>query len=124
MAIKVTTSDRGSVTVMKVSGSVVLLDGAKEMFEAVAHQLQRGQKKIVLDMSEANFIDSSGLGYLVTAYTKVKNSGGELVMAAPSPKISDVMRNSKLDRIIKVDNSVDEAVVGLEKRPERDSATG
>jgi anti-sigma B factor antagonist len=116
MGIKISTSDQGDVTVMKVSGGVWLDDGSREMYEAIVDQLNRGRKKIVLDMSEARSIDSSGLGYLVTAYTKVKNSGGDLVLANPAPKIYDLMHHAtKLDSVVRMHGSVEEAVAKLGK---------
>jgi len=117
MAISVSASDRDSATVVKITGRVLLYDGSKEMYEAVDGQLQRGRKRIVLDLSEVSYIDSSGLGFLVTAYTKVKNSGGELVVAAPQAKVRDLMEGgTKLYLVIGIYDTVDEAVASLEKR--------
>jgi len=89
--------------------------GSKEMYDAITSQAQRGRKKIILDMSDAGYMDSSGVGYLVSGYTRVRNLGGELVMAAPSLKMRDLMQITKLNRVVKVTDSVSEAVTALEQ---------
>jgi anti-sigma B factor antagonist len=69
-----------------------------------------GQKKIVLNLAEVNYIDSSGLGELVSAYTAVKNAGGELKLLNLTSKVRDLLVITKLVTVFDVKDDEASAV--------------
>jgi anti-sigma B factor antagonist len=69
--------------------------------------------KYILDMSEARYINSQGLGVLITSYTKVKNNDGSFVLLNPSEPIKKLLSITKLDSVFQVYNSISEAEAAL-----------
>ena len=70
-------------------------------------------KKFILDLSEARYINSQGIGVLITSYTKVKNKGGMLVLFNPSEQIRKLLSITKLDSVFQIYNSLNEAEAAL-----------
>src|SRR5260370_35421824 len=68
----------GDVTVLHLSGSITLGDGTRKFRKLIRDTLDAGKKNILLNMSEVVYLDSSGMGELVAAYTTSKNTGGTL----------------------------------------------
>lgn len=69
--------------------------------------------KFILDLSDARYINSQGIGVLITSYTKVKNKGGMLVLFNPSEQIKKLLSITKLDSVFQVYNSLNEAEAAL-----------
>ena len=78
MSMKVSTRQVDGVVVMDMSGRITLGEGSVVLRDAVRELLSKGNKKILANLAEVNYIDSSGIGELVSAFTTVKNQGGEL----------------------------------------------
>lgn len=66
------------VTILDLSGRITLGEGSVTIRDAVRDLLSKGQKRILLNLGDINYIDSSGIGELVSAFTTVKNAEGEL----------------------------------------------
>jgi len=84
------------VTVVDMSGRITLGEGSVILREAVKDLLGKGQKKILLNLSEITYIDSSGIGELVSAFTSVRNQGGELNLLKLTKKVHDLLQITKL----------------------------
>jgi len=78
MSMKVKTRQVDGVTILDLSGRITLGEGSVTIRDAVRDVLAKGSNKILLNLGDINYIDSSGIGELVSAFTTVKNSGGEL----------------------------------------------
>ena len=102
MSMKFTTREVGGVTLVDLSGKITLGEGGITLREEVRKLLGEGQKKIVLNLAEVNYIDSSGLGELVSAYTAVKNAGGELKLLNLTSKVRDLLVITKLVTVFDV----------------------
>ena len=102
MSMKWTTRDVSGVTVVDLSGKITLGEGGMTLREEVRKLLAEGKKKIVLNLAEVNYIDSSGLGELVSAYTAVKNAGGELKLLSLTSKVRDLLVITKLVTVFDV----------------------
>jgi anti-sigma B factor antagonist len=76
--------------------------------------LEQGKNHIVIDMSNVNVINSSGMGILISGYTKVKDKGGSLKLANITGKIESLMSITKLNGIFEIYSTVDEAVRSFE----------
>jgi anti-sigma B factor antagonist len=96
------TREVGGVTIVDLSGKITLGEGGITLREEVRKLLAEGKKKIVLNLAEVNYIDSSGLGELVSAYTAVKNAGGELKLLNLTSKVRDLLVITKLVTVFDV----------------------
>jgi anti-sigma B factor antagonist len=102
MSMKLTTREVNGVTIVDLSGKITLGEGGMTLRDEVRKLLAKGSKKIVLNLAEVNYIDSSGLGELVSAYTAVKNAGGELKLLNLTSKVRDLLVITKLVTVFDV----------------------
>ena len=100
----------GGVTIVDLSGKITMGDGSPTLREEVHKLLDEGKKKIVLNLADVNYIDSSGLGELVSAYTAVKNAGGELKLLNLTSKVRDLLVITKLVTVFDVKDDEASAV--------------
>ena len=96
MSMKIATRQLDGITVLDLGGRITLGEGSVQLRDAVRDLLAKGHKKIVLNLGDISYMDSSGMGELVTAYTSVKNQGGELKLINLTKKIEDLMQITKL----------------------------
>ena len=102
MSMTLKTREVGGATIVDLSGKITLGEGGVTLREEVRKLLAEGKKKIVLNLAEVNYIDSSGLGELVSAYTAVKNAGGELKLLNLTSKVRDLLVITKLVTVFDV----------------------
>ncbi len=110
MSMKISTRQVDGVTILDLSGRIVLGEGAIQLRDAVKELRAMGQNYILLNLSDVNYIDSSGLGELVTAYTSVKNAGGELKLLGLTKKVHDLLQITKLYTVFDVKDDEASAV--------------
>jgi anti-sigma B factor antagonist len=96
MSLKFNTRQVDGVTILDLSGRITLGDGSVTVRDAVKDVLGKGSKNILLNLANVDYIDSSGLGELVGAYTTVKNQGGELKLLKLTTKVHDLLQITKL----------------------------
>jgi len=110
--MKMTTSTRraGAVTVVDISGQIKLGEESAALRDLVCDLLSKGHKQILLKLGDLNYIDSSGLGALVSACTSVRKQGGELKLLNLTNKISDLMQITKLYTVFDITNDEAAAV--------------
>jgi anti-sigma B factor antagonist len=94
--MKIATRQVDGVTILDLSGRITLGEGSVQLREAVRDLVGKGSKKIILNLADLSYMDSSGMGELVTAFTSVKNQGGELKLINLTKKIHDLMQITKL----------------------------
>jgi len=78
MALHLTPRDSGAITVVDASGRITLGDGSANLRKTIRQLVEEAHCKIVLNLADVDYIDSSGIGELVSAYTAVRSKGGEL----------------------------------------------
>jgi anti-sigma B factor antagonist len=110
MSMKLTTREVSGVTIVDLSGKITLGEGGVTLREEVRSLVAMGSKKIVLNLAEVSYIDSSGLGELVSAYTAVKNAGGELKLLNLTSKVRDLLVITKLVTVFDVKDDEASAV--------------
>ncbi|PMX78120.1 anti-sigma factor antagonist, partial [Pseudomonas sp. MPR-R2A2] len=81
---------------------ITLGEGSVTIRDAVRDLLAKGQKKILLNLADISYIDSSGIGELVSAFTTVKNAGGELKLLNLTKKVQDLLQITKLYTVFDV----------------------
>jgi anti-sigma B factor antagonist len=96
MSLKIDTREVAHVTILDVNGRIVLGDEIGDLRDAVRRLLADGKKKIILNLAEVDYIDSSGVGELVGCFTTVRKAGGELKLLKLSQKVKDVLYVTKL----------------------------
>jgi anti-sigma B factor antagonist len=106
MDMTVSTRKVNGVTILDLSGRIVLGDGCTMLRSLIRDLVSYGDKQILFNLRDVDYIDSSGLSFLVTAYTSVRKAGGDLKLLNASVKVRDVMKYMKLDKVF--DMLVDE----------------
>ena len=96
MSMKSSSRQVDGVTIVDCSGRITLGEGSVILRDTVKDLLSKGNKKIVLNLGDVNYIDSSGLGELVGAYTTAKNQGATLKLLNLTKKVKDVLQLTKL----------------------------
>jgi anti-sigma B factor antagonist len=90
------------VSILDCSGRITLGEGSVVLRDAVRELLSKGHKKILLNLGDVSYIDSSGIGELVSAYTTVRNQGGELKLLNLTKKVHDLLQITKLYTVFDV----------------------
>ena len=102
MSMKVSTRHVDGVTILDLSGRITLGEGSVQLRDAIRDLLSKGSKLILLNLADVNYIDSSGIGELVSAYTTVRNQGGELKLLNLTKKVHDLLQITKLYTVFDV----------------------
>jgi len=108
--MKASTRQVNGVTVVDMSGRITLGEGSVILREAVKDLLAKGQKKILLNLGDVSYIDSSGIGELVSAFTSVRNQGGELKLLKLTKKVHDLLQITKLYTVFDIKDDEASAV--------------
>jgi anti-sigma B factor antagonist len=96
VTMKANSRQVNGVTVVDMSGRITLGEGSVVLRETVRDLLGKGEKKILLNLGNVTYIDSSGIGELVSAFTSVRNQGGELKLLNLTKKVHDLLQITKL----------------------------
>jgi len=104
-------ADNG-VTVLAPTGRLDVA-GAPALKEAIGEVVRNGPPKVVIDMEGVSFVDSTGLGSVIAALKQIRNSQGELRLAAPNQQVRVVLELTTLDRVFPYYATVEEALTGL-----------
>lgn len=108
------------LSVSQVDGTFIValggdLDSAQapELEKAVGQAIAGGQRRIVVDLGQVKFIDSSGLATLIKAFKRVRGAGGNLVLAGLQPPVRRVFDLTRLDKVFDIFAAATDAVRGL-----------
>jgi anti-sigma B factor antagonist len=96
MDMKITNRQVGDVAIVDFSGRITLGEESAALRQAVHDLLAQGKKKILFNLGHVTYIDSAGLGHLISAFTSVKRQGGELKLLNLTDKVEDVLQVTKL----------------------------
>jgi len=102
MGMKASIRQIDDIAVVDLSGRMELGEGSTILRETVKDLLKKGQKKILVNLGDINYIDSSGIGELVAAFTSARNQGGELKLLHLTKKVKDVLQITKLYTVFEV----------------------
>jgi anti-sigma B factor antagonist len=108
--MKISTRQVDGITVVDCSGRITLGEGSVTLRETVSGLLAKNQKKILLNLAEVNYIDSSGIGELVSAFTTVRKQGGDLKLLNLTKKVHDLLQITKLYTVFDVHDDEASAV--------------
>ncbi|MBV8476997.1 MAG: STAS domain-containing protein [Acidobacteria bacterium] len=110
MTMKSNTRQIDGVTIVDISGRITLGEGSIILRDTVRDLISKGNKKILLNLGDVNYIDSSGIGELVSAFTTVRNQGGELKLLNLTKKVHDLLQITKLYTVFDVKDDETSAV--------------
>jgi anti-sigma B factor antagonist len=108
MHMATSTRQVGGVTIVDISGRIVLGEESATLRNLVCDLLSQGHNKILFNLGDVNYIDSSGLGHLVSAFTSVRKQEGELKLLNLTNKVHDLMQITRLYTVFDIMD--DEAV--------------
>jgi anti-sigma B factor antagonist len=94
--MSITIREVSHITIVDITGRITLGDETGQLRDTIRQLLVDGKKKIILNLAHVDYIDSSGVGELVSSFTTVRNSGGELKLLSLSKKVSDILQVTKL----------------------------
>ena len=101
------------VLVLDLSGRITIGEGTVILRETIRKFLDAGDRKFVLNLGNCDYIDSSGLGELVTSFTTVRSAGGELKLLNLTRRVQDLLQITKLLTVFESYNDETEAVKSL-----------
>jgi anti-sigma B factor antagonist len=110
MSIKLSSRQVGDVTVVDAAGRITLGEGSSALRDMLRDMVAKGQKKILLNLSEVSYIDSSGIGELVSGFTTVTNQGGSLKLLGLTKRVKDLLQITKLYTVFDVHDDEASAV--------------
>lgn len=103
---------QGDVCVVDVEGQLIV-GNRQELKQKVLDELERGERKFLVDFSQTGYIDSSGLGVLVSLSKKIRESGGQLRLASLNDDLKTLFELTKLDTLFQIAPTRDGALQGF-----------
>jgi anti-sigma B factor antagonist len=113
--MKATARQVDSVTVIDVSGRITLGEGCTQLRQLIRDELGKGDKNILVNLADVTYIDSSGIGELVSAFTAVSNQGGQLKLLHLTKKVHDLLQITKLYTVFDVHDDEAKAIGSFQK---------
>ena len=108
--LTITERQAGDVTILDMSGKVTIGDGSVALRTVIRRLLQEGKKKVLLYLAGVGYIDSSGIGELVSSFTTTNKEGGQLKLLNLTQKLQDLLAITKLLTVFDVFDNEGEAL--------------
>ncbi len=115
MDLKTSTREVGDVTVVDITGRIALGEESAAVRELVMNLLSEGHTKILLNLSGVGYIDSSGLGMLVSSVASVRKAGGEMKLVNLTDKVDDLMEVTRLYTVFDIADDEESAIKSFAK---------
>lgn len=110
VSVNLTNRQVGDITVIDVAGRITLGEGSSALRDALRDLVSKGQKKILLNLGDVSYIDSSGIGELVSGFTTVTNQGGQLKLLNLTKRVKDLLQITKLYTVFDVHDEESTAI--------------
>src|ERR1022692_3033869 len=110
MSIDLKTRQVEEVSVVDVAGKITLGDGTSALRNLLQELVAAGHKKILLNLQDVTYIDSAGIGELVSGYTSLTNQGGTLKLLGLTNRVKDLLQITKLYTVFDVHETESHAV--------------
>jgi anti-sigma B factor antagonist len=108
MSLAITSRISSNVVIVDINGRLSVLDVA--LREHMNELLEEGHRAFVLNLANVPYIDSFGLGQLITIWTSVRNRGGQLILLRPTDHVQTLFRITKLNTIFQISGEETQAV--------------
>jgi anti-sigma B factor antagonist len=111
------------VEVVQINGRIELGEGSAAVRDVVRDLLGKGRKKILLNLADVDYIDSAGLGSLVSSFTSVRNDGGELKLVYLTKKVQDLLQMTRLYTVFEIFDDEEAALTSFDKSAASSAST-
>jgi anti-sigma B factor antagonist len=115
MDLTTSTRQAGDVTIVDMKGRISLGEESAAVRNLLMDLLSQGHTKILLNMAGVDYVDSSGLGALVSSVTSVRKAGGEMKLVNLSEKVDDLMEVTRLYTVFDIPDNEEAALKSFEK---------
>jgi anti-sigma B factor antagonist len=115
VSMKVSNRQVDGVTIVDMSGRITLGEGSVVLRDSIRDLIGKEQKKILLNLGDVTYIDSSGIGELVSAFTAVRREGGELKLLKLTKKVHDLLQITKLYTVFDIKDDEAAAIQSFAK---------
>lgn len=102
--------ERDDVVIISLSGKIMGGPEAGEINELINNLIDKDKKKIIIDLEQVGWMNSSGLGILIGAITTLKNNGGKLIIVNVSDRIENLLKITKLINVFEIEQDIDSAI--------------
>jgi anti-sigma B factor antagonist len=113
VALSIASREVNGVTILDLSGRITLGEGSVQLRDAVRGLIGKGTKHILLNLGEVNYIDSSGLGELVSAFTTARNQQAEVKLLNLTKKVHDLLQLTKLVTVFDIKDNEASAIASF-----------
>jgi anti-sigma B factor antagonist len=110
VALQGTCREINDVAIIDFSGKITLGEGSSTLRRTIKELIDKGHRKIVLNLYDVDYIDSSGIGELVSGYTTVRNASGELKLLHLTKRVHDLLQITRLFTVFDVESDEDTAL--------------
>jgi anti-sigma B factor antagonist len=117
--MRLKTKELNDVVVIEVKGNMMGGPDSQKFRDLLHKLVDEGKNKVVVDLKNVKFINSAGLGTLISGLTTMRNAGGDLKIANPTEKIESLLMITRLIKVFESYRSVDEAVESFNKRSKK-----
>jgi anti-sigma B factor antagonist len=111
--VKLTDREIDGIVILEPKGKIMGGPDASLLHDRLHELIERNKKKVVIDLSHVDWMNSTGLGILISSYTTLLNNNGQLRLANVTDKIQSLLTITKLVTVFETCDSVDEAVRAL-----------
>ncbi|MGD0938137.1 MAG: STAS domain-containing protein [Terracidiphilus sp.] len=113
MALTIASREVDGVIVLDLSGRITLGEGSVQLRDAIRSLISKGSKNILLNMGDVSYIDSSGLGELVSAFTTAKNQQADVKLLNLTKKVHDLLQLTKLYTVFDIKDDEASAIASF-----------
>jgi len=113
VALTIASREVAGVNILDLSGRITLGEGSVQLRDAVRGLIGQGKKKILLNLGDVNYIDSSGLGELVSAFTTAKNQQADVKLLNLTKKVHDLLQLTKLYTVFDIKDDEASAIASF-----------
>lgn len=107
--MKYKTTIENQLVILDLEGDLIGEDSGFDLIGTINDAIEKGSNNGIVNIAGLRYINSSGIGVLITILTKLRNKGGELVLVSPSENVKKLLIITKLNAIFNIANSIDEA---------------
>jgi len=107
--VKVREIKKDDVVILELSGRLTEGKDTDDLSENINLKIDSGLKKLIFDLKKVHWIDSSGLGLLIRAYTRMQKTGGELKLARVTRSVNNLLQMTKLTTVFAIHDTLDDA---------------
>jgi anti-sigma B factor antagonist len=113
MSLRINTRIVNDVTILELSGKITIGEGSVTLRNEIAKLVGSNNKKVLLNLGDVRYVDSSGIGELVSSFTTISNAGGQLKLLNLTQKIEDLLAITKLLTVFDTFTSEEEALASF-----------